>query len=97
MALHEVTLNRVLGNVETSLQDLVTERKSDFKAWDGMVIFLSSQYDTCLDSILQRMEGTRLDYLDSSDKLKIFTRKKEYLEFTRKEYKRKVSKNKDED
>jgi len=86
MVIKEDTLNRLLDNVENSLETFVSEYKSKCKNWVGMESLLVTQYNTRLDGVLQSKAYTSLNQLETKDKFKVSNRLKDFLAFAKDEY-----------
>jgi hypothetical protein len=86
MVIKEDTLNRVLDNVENSLETFVLEYKSKCKNWVGMESLLVTQYNTRLDDVLQSKAYTSLNQLETKDKFKVSNRLKDFLALAKDEY-----------
>ena len=86
MVIKDDTLNRLLDNVENSLETFVLEYKSKCKNWVGMESLLVTQYNTRLDGILQSKAYTSLNQLETKDKFKVSNRLKDFLALAKEEY-----------
>jgi len=86
MVIKENTLNRVLDNVENSLEGFVLEHKSKCKYWVGMESLLVNQYNLRLDNMLQSKAYTSLNQLESKDKLIVSERLRNFLALAKDEY-----------
>ncbi len=86
MVIKEDTLNRILDNVENSLETFVLEHKSKCKNWVGMESLLVTQYNTRLDDLLQSKAYTSLNQLETKDKFKVSNRLKDFLVLAKDEY-----------
>ncbi len=86
MVIKEDTLNRVLDNVENSLETFVLEYKSKCKNWVGMESLLVTQYNSRLDSVLQSEAYTSLNQLEPKDKLVVSERLRDFLALAKDEY-----------
>ena len=86
MVIKEDTLNRVLDNVENSLEIFVLEYKSKCKTWVSLESLLVSQYTLRLDNMLQSMAYTSLNQLETKDKFKVSNRLKDFLALVKEEY-----------
>jgi len=86
MVIKEDTLNHLLDNVENSLETFVSEYKSKCKNWVGMESLLVTQYNTCLDGVLQSKAYTSLNQLETKDKFKVSNRLKDFLVLAKDEY-----------
>jgi len=78
MVIKDSTLNRVLDNVENSLETFVLEYKSKCKNWVGMESLLVTQYNSRLDSVLQSEAYTSLNQLEPKNKLIVSERLREF-------------------
>ena len=86
MVIKEDTLNRLLENVEKSLETFVSEYKAKSKNWVGMESLLVTQYNTRLDDVLQSKAYTSLNQLETKDKFKVSNRLKDFLALAKDEY-----------
>ena len=86
MVIKESTLNRVIDNVENSLEKFVLEYKSKTKNWVGMESLLTTQYIMRLDAVLQSKAYTSLNQLEPKDKLTVSNRIKDFLALAKDEY-----------
>ncbi len=82
----EDTLNRLLDNVEKSLETFVSEYKSNCKNWVSMESLLVTQYNKRLDHVLQSKAYTSLNQLETKDKFKVSNRLKDFLVIAKDEY-----------
>jgi len=85
MVIKESTLNRVIDNVENSLETFVLDCKLKSKNW-GMESRIVIQYNTRLDGVLQSEAYTSLTQLEPKDKLIVSNRIKDFLALTKDEY-----------
>ena len=86
MVIKESTLNRVIDNVENSLEKFVLEYKSKTKNWVGMESLLSTQYMSRLDNVLQSEAYTSLNQLESEHKLIVSKKIRDFLALAKDEY-----------
>ncbi len=86
MSLSNVTLMRLIGNVETSLEKFVLEYRSKSKNWVGMESLLVTQYQSRLDDVLGSKAYTRLIDLESEQKVLVSNRIKNFLAIAKEEY-----------
>ena len=84
--LPDTTLNRILDNVENSLEKFVLEHKSVCRNWVGMESLLDIEYQSRLDAVLQSKAYTRLHLLDSEQKLLVSNRIRGFLALAKEEY-----------
>ncbi len=86
MVIKDSTLNRILDNVENSLETFVSEYKSKCKNWVSMESLLVTQYNTRLDNVLQSKAYTSLNQLESKDRLIVSERLRDFLALAKDEY-----------
>ncbi len=86
MVIKESTLNRVLDNVENSLETFVLEYKSKCRNWVGMESLLVNQYNLRVDNVLQSKAYTSLSQLEPKDKLIVSERLRDFLALAKDEY-----------
>jgi len=86
LALSDITLMRLIGNVETSLEKFVLEYRSKSKNWVGMESLLVTQYQSRLESVLGSKAYTRLIDLESEQKVLVSNRIRNFLAIAKEEY-----------
>ncbi len=86
LSLSNVTLMRLIGNVENSLEKFVLEYRSKSKNWVGMESLLVTQYQSHLDDVLGSKAYTRLIDLESEQKVLVSNRIKNFLAIAKEEY-----------
>jgi len=86
LSLSNVTLMRLIGNVETSLEKFVLEYRSKSKNWVGMESLLVTQYQSHLDDVLGSKAYTRFNDLEPEQKLLVSNRIKNFLAIAKEEY-----------
>ncbi len=86
MSLSNVTLMRLIGNVETSLEKFVLEQRSKSKNWVGMEDLLVTQYQSRLEDVLGSKAYTRFNDLESEQKVLVSERIINFLAIAKEEY-----------
>ena len=90
MVIKEDLLNRILENVEKSLEPFVLENKSKCKNWVSLESLLVKQYNSLLDDGLQSKAYTSMNQLESKNKLIVSNRIREYLVSLKEDYDKKI-------
>jgi len=86
LSLSDLTLMRLIGNVETSLKKFMSEYKSKSKNWVGMENLLVTQYQSRLESVLGSKAYTRFIDLEPEQKVLVSKRIKNFLAIAKDEY-----------
>lgn len=81
----KVILNEILDNVENSLATFVLEHKKDTKYWVGMESMVVTQYQERLNYLLAD-KGSSIHGLESSQKLTVSNRIKDFLASSKEKY-----------
>ena len=86
MSLSNVTLMRLIGNVENSLVKFVSEYRSKSKNWVGMESLLVTQYQSRLEDVLGSKAYTKFIDLEPEQKVLVSERIRNFLAIAKEEY-----------
>jgi len=86
LSLSNVTLMRLIGNVENSLEKFVLENRSKSKNWVGMESLLVTQYQSRLESVLGSKAYTKFIDLEPEQKVLVSERIMNFLAIAKEEY-----------
>jgi len=86
LSLSNVTLMRLIGNVENSLEKFVLEHRSKSKNWVGMESLLVTEYQSRLESVLGSKAYTRFIDLEPEQKVLVSKRIRNFLDIAKEEY-----------
>ncbi len=86
LTLSNVTLMRLIGNVENSLVKFISEYRSKSKNWVGMESLLVTEYQSRLESVLGSKAYTRFIDLEPEQKVLVSNRIRNFLDIAKEKY-----------